>query len=118
MTEHELLVASRLLDLQIVDVNGRRCGRVDDVELSGDPPRVTAVLTGEGLYHRRLPGRLSRLAARMSGEETWGSNCVRVPWQRIEEVGSAVVLNCPAEDAGLGFGDDPARWGVSRLPWN
>lgn len=31
--EGEILIVHRLLDEQILDSNGKRCGRVDDIEL-------------------------------------------------------------------------------------
>ena len=113
-----ILLAHRLLDEQILDSEGRRCGRVDDVELRGDPPRVTALLIGEGLYPRRLPGALGRLARRLAGPERWGANAMRVPWEEVDELGAAVHLRRKAEDLGLGAGDDPTNWMVERLPWN
>jgi sporulation protein YlmC with PRC-barrel domain len=117
-SEDPMLVAHRLLDEQIVDSEGRRCGRVDDLELSGTPPRVTALLVGEALYPRRLPKRLRALARRLAGEETWGSNAIRVPWEAVDGLGSCVRLKGKAEEHGLGEGDDPERWLVRRLPWN
>ena len=48
----------RILDDQLVDVDGRRCGRVDDLEFDGglgEPPRLYAILSGSGTWHRRLP---------------------------------------------------------------
>jgi hypothetical protein len=42
----------RVLDDQLVDVDGRRCGRVDDLEFDGslgDPPRLHAILSDRGL---------------------------------------------------------------------
>ncbi len=114
----EIFVAHRLLDEQILDSEGRRCGRVDDIELGGNPPRVTALLVGEGLYPRRLPHRLRRLARRVFGAERWGANAMRVPWEEVEEVNAAIHLRGKAEDHGLGGGDDPDKWIVGRLPWN
>jgi sporulation protein YlmC with PRC-barrel domain len=113
-----LAVAHRLLDEQILDCDGRRCGRVDDIELRGNPPRITALLVGEGLYPRRLPARLRGLARRLSGPERWGANALRIPWEEVEEIGVAVVLRGKAEELGLGSGDNPERWLVRRLPWN
>jgi sporulation protein YlmC with PRC-barrel domain len=114
----EIFIAHRLLDEQIIDSEGRRCGRVDDIELSGNPPRVTALLVGEGLYPRRLPQRLRRLARRAFGVERWGANAMRVPWEEVDEVNAAVHLRGKAEELGLGEGDHPDRWIVERLPWN
>ena len=114
-----LFVAHRLLDEQILDCDGRRCGRVDDLELRGSPPRVSALLVGEALYPRRLPGRrLRRLARRLSGPETWCKYGLRVPWEVVAEIGAAIHLRGKAEDLGLGHGDDPDRWLVRSLPWN
>jgi sporulation protein YlmC with PRC-barrel domain len=113
-----ILIAHRLLDEQILDSEGRRCGRVDDIELRGNPPRVTALLVGEGLYPRRLPRWLRGLARRIAGPERWGANALRVPWEAVDEVGTTVRLRGKAEELGLGEGDDPERWMVRRLPWN
>jgi len=114
----EIFIAHRLLDEQILDSEGRRCGRVDDIELRGAPPRVTALLVGEALYPRRLPKRLHPLARRLAGPERWGTNALRIPWQEVGEIDSAVHLRGKAEELGLGAGDDPESWMVKRLPWN
>lgn len=113
-----IFIAHRLLDEQILDSEGRRCGRVDDIELRGSPPRVTALLVGEGLYPRRVPVRVRRLMRRLAGPERWGANAVRVPWEEVDEVNAAVHLRRRAEELGLGGGDDPRNWIVGRLPWN
>jgi sporulation protein YlmC with PRC-barrel domain len=111
-------LAYRLLDEQIVDVDGRRCGRVDDLELRGDPPAVTALIVGIGRHPERLPRVLRPLARRLIGPTTWGKNILRVPWEEIDTIDTAVHLRGKAEELGLGQGDDPGRWIVSRLPWN
>jgi sporulation protein YlmC with PRC-barrel domain len=116
--EGPVFVAHRLLDEQILDCDGKRCGRVDDIELQGSPPRISALLVGEGLYPRRLPRRLRPLARRIAGPERWGANTLRVPWEEIAEVNAAIHLRGKAEEIGLGEGDDPERWLVRRLPWN
>jgi sporulation protein YlmC with PRC-barrel domain len=117
-SEAEILIAHRLLDEQILDSEGRRCGRVDDIELRGNPPRITALLVGEGLYPRRLPRWLRGLARRLSGPERWGANALRVPWEEVDEINAAIHLRRQAEEVGLGQGDNPERWLVRRLPWN
>ena len=114
----EILVVHRLLDEQIIDSEGRRCGRVDDIELVGSPPRITALLVGKGLYPRRLPQVLRPLARRLAGPVTWGANAVRIPWEEVDDVAIAVHLRGKAEEHGLGAGDDPENWMVRRLPWN
>lgn len=116
--DEPIFIAHRLLDEQILDCDGKRCGRVDDIELTGNPPRVTALLVGEGLYPRRLPARLRGLARRLAGPERWGANALRIPWEEVDEIDVAICLRARAEELGLGEGDDPERWMVRRLPWN
>jgi sporulation protein YlmC with PRC-barrel domain len=116
--EEAIFLCYRLLDEQILDSDGRRCGRVDDIELHGSPPRVTGLLVGDGLYPRRLPPMLARIARRLIGPERWGSNAVRVPWEAVDRIDAAVHLRGKAGEHGLGAGDDPEGWMVSRLPWN
>jgi sporulation protein YlmC with PRC-barrel domain len=116
--DEPIFLAHRLLDEQLLDCDGKRCGRVDDIELSGNPPHVTALLVGEALYPRRLPRALRRLARRLAGPERWGANAVRVPWQEVDDVNAAVHLRGKAEELGLGGGDNPENWLVGRLPWN
>ena len=113
-----IFIAHRLLDEQIRDANGKRCGRVDDIELRGNPPRISALLVGNGLYPRRLPGPLRAAARRLTGPERWGANAVRVPWDQVDRIDAAVHLKGKAEEHGLGEGDDPERLMVRRLPWN
>jgi sporulation protein YlmC with PRC-barrel domain len=116
--EDPIFIAHRLLDEQVLDSDGKRCGRIDDLELRGSPPRVTALLIGEGLYPRRLPRRLRKAARRIVGPERWGANVMRVPWQEVDRIDAAVHLRGKAEEHGLGEGDDPERWLVRRLPWS
>jgi sporulation protein YlmC with PRC-barrel domain len=109
----------RILDEQIVDVDGRRCGRVDDLEIRGEPPTVTAILVGDGRYPRRVYGhRLARLARRLVGPEVLGENVLRIPWDQVDRIDAALHLKGKAEELGLGEGDDPGRWIVGKLPWN
>jgi sporulation protein YlmC with PRC-barrel domain len=113
-----IFIVHRLLDEQLLDAEGRRCGRVDDIELRGSPPRVTALLVGDGLYPRRLPRRLRHLWRRAVGPEVWGKNVMRIPWEEVDGLGATVRLRKKAEELGLGEGDDPQHWMVRRLPWN
>ena len=108
----ELDLAFGLLDHQIVDSDGRRCGKVDDLSIEGGPgetPVVTAILVGPGAWRGR--GQVARLASRLAGNAV-----VRVPWETVDDVKSAVKLGKKARELGLGRGDDrAARW-IERLP--
>jgi sporulation protein YlmC with PRC-barrel domain len=101
-----------IVDHQLLDSEGRRCGKVDDLELEsldGDSPRVAALISGGSGWRAR--GRLGRLTARLAG-----GRAVIVPWDEVDRVDSAVRLRRPASEYGLGRGDDRARPWVERIP--
>jgi sporulation protein YlmC with PRC-barrel domain len=109
----------RVLDDQLVDVDGRRCGRADDLEFDGDigqPPRLHAILGGVGVWHRRLPRPLRPIAARVFGSGVLGRDVIRVPWEQVEEVGTVIKLKAKCRDLGLGRGDDEMAKRLERLP--
>jgi sporulation protein YlmC with PRC-barrel domain len=112
----DLDLVYHVLDMQILDVNGRRCGRVDDVEMELDSGLVTALLVGPGVFADRLPGRaLRRLARRLTGPEVIGGNLIRVPWEDIDSIDTTVTLKRPAEELALGRGDAELSEVVSRI---
>jgi hypothetical protein len=104
----ELDLAYRLLDLDLVDRDGRRCGKVDDLELAGEPGEplyVAAIVAGVAALPERFTRRLRRLARRVfRGDST------RVSWKVVEDFDAAVRLNATAAELGLARGDrDLAR---------
>ena len=108
----ELDVGLGVLDHQLVDSEERRCGNVDDLELEGideGSPRVVAILAGPPVWRGR--GRLGRLAAVFARGQT-----VRVPWEEVETIDSAVRLKKTARELRLGRGDDRARRWVEWIP--
>jgi sporulation protein YlmC with PRC-barrel domain len=114
MKDDEFDVGYWLLDDEIVDADGRRCGRVDDVELEGgpgEPARISAILAGPAVFPDRLPRRLAPLARRLLG-----SRVIRVPWDEIEDVDIVVTLKRTGEELGLGRGDDEVGRVLNRLP--
>lgn len=91
-----------VLDHQLLDCDGRRCGKVDDLELDLEHeggPRVAAILAGPGAWRHR--GRLGRLAAARSD-----GTVLRVPWEDVREVHAGVALARRAADYGLARGDE------------
>ena len=114
MREDEFEVAYRLLDAELIDRDGWRCGRVDDVEIDGQPgspAQLTAILSGPGAYSERVPRGMRRLASRLFGEDV-----VRVPWDEVGDIAEAVRLKRRREDLGLGSGDTAAASVVARIP--
>jgi hypothetical protein len=109
----------RVLDEQLVDVDGRRCGRVDDLEFDGglgEPPRLHAILSGSGTWHRRLPRPLRALGTRIFGAGVLGDDVIAVPWGRVDDISSVVKLKAKARELGLAQGDDRDARFVSKLP--
>ena len=110
MTEIDLGLG--ILDHQLMDSEGRRCGNVDDLELEGvaaGEPRVVAILTGSAAWRGR--GVLGRLAASIAR-----GDLVRVPWEEVAEIESCVRLRKPAKELRLGRGDDRLRPWIEKLP--
>ena len=114
MREDEFEVAYRLLDGELIDRDGWRCGRVDDIEIEGEPgspAQLTAILSGPGASSERVPRGMRRLASRLLGEEV-----VRVPWDAVEDITETVHLKRGREDLGLGSGDTAAARVVAHIP--
>lgn len=97
-----------ILDHQLLDKDGRRCGNVDDLAIEGD--EVVAILSGPGVWPQRSR-RLGRLAGWIGG-----SNRVRIPWEEVTKVDSGVHLRRSAPEYGLGKGDDRLRPFLERIP--
>ena len=101
-----------ILDHQLLDSEGRRCGNVDDLEVAGlrdGNPRVVAILSGPPAWRGR--GRLGRLAAWFARGEL-----VRIPWEEVAAVKAHVELRKTAAELGLGKGDDRLRPYVEKIP--
>jgi hypothetical protein len=119
MAAERMDLVYRLLDDQLVDVDGRRCGRVDDLEFEGDlgtPPRLHAILSGSGTWHRRLPRRLRRIGARIFGAGVVGDDVIRVSWEQVDGIASVIKLRAKASALGLAQGDDRDALLVVKFP--
>jgi sporulation protein YlmC with PRC-barrel domain len=109
----ELDLALGILDHQLLDCDGRRCGNVDDLAIEGGPAEeaeVVAILSGPNVWRGRA-GLLGRIAARLGGDGR-----VRVPWSEVDSVESHVQLKQRASDYGLGALDDRLRPYIERIP--
>ncbi len=100
-------LVAELLDLPIRDKDGRYCGVVDDVELSGSggkEMRIAALLVGPGAYEGRLPGWCYWLVRKIAGDRM-----ARVPIADVEQIHTIVKLNCTAEELKLHVAEDRVR---------
>jgi sporulation protein YlmC with PRC-barrel domain len=92
-----------VLDIQVIDREGTKMGRVDGIVLElreGQPPRVEAIEMGFVVLAKRLHPRLEdwlmRLRRRFSVRRT---ACHRVPWSQVEKVDVfCVQLDVEAEN--------------------
>jgi sporulation protein YlmC with PRC-barrel domain len=100
-------------DRQLVDCQGHRCGRVDDIEFSTEHGgcELAYLLVGQGAAAARLPRPLRALVSRLAKGEV-----VRVPWSDVYQVSHVVKLSRTDVDLGLGKGERrAARW-LARFP--
>jgi hypothetical protein len=120
MDEPSIDLVYRVLDHQLIDVEGRRCGRVDDVEFEGSPGEpvyLRSILSGHGAWPERLPRRLRRLGRRVFGEAVRGTKLVSVPWADVEDVDRGTVrLRQPAHELGLARTDAALAPLLERQP--
>ena len=109
----EIDIGLQVLDRQLLDKNGRRCGNVDDLAIeggAGEEAEVVAILVGPGYWPQRA-GFLGRMAAWIGGGRR-----VRVDWKDVEKIDSAVELKREATELGLGRGDDRLRPYLEKIP--
>jgi sporulation protein YlmC with PRC-barrel domain len=101
-------IGKNVLDHQLLDKDGRRCGNVDDLGIEDGV--VVAIYAGPGVWPQRA-GVVGRLAGWIGG-----SGRVRIPWDEVARIDSGVHLKGPARDYGLGRGDDRLRPYIQKIP--
>ncbi len=113
MSNNDIDIGLHVLDRQLLDKNGRRCGNVDDLEIeggAGEVPEVVAILVGPGYWAQRA-GLIGKLASWIGGGRR-----VRIDWSDVRNVDSAVELKRDAGELGLGRGDDRLRPYLEKIP--
>jgi sporulation protein YlmC with PRC-barrel domain len=104
----KLHLGHNILDHQLLDKDGRRCGNVDDLAI--EDAEVIAILSGPGYWGQRA-GWIGRLSGWIGG-----SGRVRIPWAEVEKIDSAVHLRKTAPEYGLGKIDDRLRPYLEHIP--
>jgi sporulation protein YlmC with PRC-barrel domain len=97
--DDRIKLVSQLLDLPLLDTEGKYCGVVDDVEFTGGAGKelkLKALLVGPGAYSSRLPPWAMWLVKKVAGERI-----TRVPMEKVRSITSTVHLECPGRDLGL-----------------
>lgn len=102
-----------LLDHQLLDKDGRRCGNVDDLAIEGapgEPAEVVAILVGPDVWRGRA-GWIGRVAAWIAR-----GGRISIPWSEVADVSAHVQLKKTAQEYGLGRGDDRLRPYLEKIP--
>src|SRR3954451_13639260 len=120
MTENVFDLRLRLLDRQVVDPDGALICKVDDVELTPAEDGgyvVTALLAGPLGLGPRPPGRLGRWTVALARQGIDEAGPRRIPFERVTELGSAVVLDWSRDQLGIARLEDWFRIHVIvRIP--
>jgi sporulation protein YlmC with PRC-barrel domain len=106
-------IAHHVLDHQLLDSRGMRCGKVDDVGLAWDGEgrlEVRSVLAGPGTLRRRVDGPVLRWLVGLAGDRE-----VAVPWEQVSGIDDHVQLALPAAPLGLAQGEERAADFLSRV---
>lgn len=102
----------RILDEQLVDAEGRRCGRVEDLEFDAAPPQtglVRSIICGATAWKRRLPSSIADL---FPGDP---SGLRRVPWDQVHEIGNEILLRAPEDELPHASQAEPGPMALSLL---
>ena len=113
----DVLLDKQVLDHQLLDCHGRRCGNVDDLELEGRPGErlvVAAILSGPGEFRTRL-GQVGRSVAWLL-ERLFGRGVTRIEWSEVSSHDGHIELHHAAKTYGLGAGDDRAGALIAKIP--
>ena len=114
--KEKLLLMRDLVDNQILDCRGERLTKVAGVEVEigqDDRPLVQALLVGPEPLARRIGPRVGRLVRRITG----GGREVRIPWEKVEDVGPDIKLSVPASATGATHAEDWVREKIiGRIP--
>jgi sporulation protein YlmC with PRC-barrel domain len=95
--------AFQLLDRQIIDVDGRMAGKVDDLDLefSGgpqSPPRVVAIMSGPGALAPRVAGRLGSWIGALYGRVADEPEPLEISFGVVKRINNHVELALPRDD--------------------
>ena len=109
-----LRLVYQILDRELIDSDFVPCGKIDDIELDGEPGQelfVRALLVGPGAFGPRIPAWLRILVFRVRGTFSH-----RIPWSEIKSVGSHIQLRSTALVLDMNASDRRLARTLRRLP--
>jgi len=114
-------LGKHVLDKEIVDADGLRCGKVDDLVLDvpddGSGPTVRAILTGPLAFAGTLGApavRVARVLYRLVGLRA--PKPVEIAWDHVAAIDVVVHLDLHTADTEVQTIADHARRLVARVP--
>jgi hypothetical protein len=118
-----LQLARAVLDKEILDCDGFKAGKVDDLllEVRDDgPPVVRAMVTRHGALARQFGPRLTHLAARLRQllDIVPDDAPVEIAWEHVTRIDVTVHIDLNRHDGSL-MASERAVWEkwLSHLPW-
>lgn len=110
----------RLLDRQVIDVDGRLVCNVDDLEFERTPDGsliVTAILVGPRALGPRIGGRLGRWVVSIARRLADTDAPPRIDFAAVSEIGSDVRLRVPRRQLDVAPLEDWIdEYVVARIP--
>jgi sporulation protein YlmC with PRC-barrel domain len=119
-----MLLAREVLDKQVVDRDGHKVGKVDNIVLElreGERPVVVAIVGGHGALASELGGTAERIGAWLRrfllGEEGTKPPS-RVGWEHVTQIDVVVHLDTERSESGYMSTEDAIwkRW-LRGIPW-
>jgi len=125
MAGDTVLLGLEVLDRQLIDCDGRLCGKVDDLVLEGPSdqaygraPIVTHIVAGPGALGDRLhgwPGRVARMIWRRINADVEPS--AQIPWSMVARADREIHLTETSAEVGLeGVEDWVSEHLISKVP--
>ncbi|HCG01137.1 MAG TPA: hypothetical protein DEV93_11410 [Chloroflexi bacterium] len=124
MEEPEVYLARDVLDKELVDKDGHKIGKVDDIvlDLRGDEaPRVRCIQSGRGTLAAHLGHTVQRISCwlqrvALGPEDQAGPDFV--DWKHVTQIDVVVHLDLDREASGLKSTEDAIwnRW-IRHIPW-
>jgi sporulation protein YlmC with PRC-barrel domain len=119
-TNQDLHANLELLDRQVVTLEGRMVGKIDDLEIdvTADPPVVGAILMGPQAWGPRFPGLFGRFVVSLHKRmhEDPDPQPYRIPASHITDISTAVEVAHEAPEAERGMGLWVREQFIDRIP--
>src|SRR5947209_7619450 len=98
-----MYLGADVLDKQLLDRDGRKAGKVDDLVLElrpGERPTISALVTGHGAMLHLLPSFLARLVRRLEAHVAGVPDAEPfvIGWEHVTKIDVTVHIDLERED--------------------